>query len=987
VKEWCLIVDSTSANSSHDLVSEETVLYSNLKPTNRFEAAMLLVDIVSSTHLILHSGDTVFINRMHLLHTALTTHPSAAMMHCLESTGDGYKVVYKTLEAAIEAARSLQLLQDEAFQLRFVTHSGSVKVGPNGAPLGAEVHRLFRVEAIEESDRVSDDSPARDLPKHGRIIITRAGFDRLASGLRSEFELIGYFRLKGFEEPEEIWAEKAAQGIGDNPLSRIVAAAVEIQSSDKREKFIREACTGDEALLKEVRELLRYAKIERDLERLAEEESSLIGKSIGNYRIKQEIGRGGMGAVYLGERTKDFNHLAAIKVINQGGLTREDLRRFGREMRIVASLDHPNIARLIDGGVTKAKLPFFVMDYVAGSRVTEFCDENRLTVKERLELFRKICSVVEYLHGKGVIHRDIKPSNIIVATGGEPKMIDFGIAQVINSAAVLGKNDLTSLLQSAFSRDYASPEQVRGDRDIEKSTDVYSLGALLYELLTGHKPHRFISGELSEVLRVICEVEPIKPSNVILQEPIPTAEIDQLTKSAPEIVSAVRHCTPKQLSRALSGDLDSIIIKALRKEPQRRYRSVQELIIDVDNYLQGRPVIARKGSWWHHLDSRAHRFFGKLPPAKLGWAAKAIIYLSLIVFCLAAVQFPRLKRWTLIVYTMTISGRTNSQRISLSSSGTQRAKAATEMLVNHLGLEVNAPRRNPNAWTMSQMVTALEGRSAVNIEYVRSFLAKLVSTECGCWRESPSSPKDLRVSSWVLLGMSRLGLSVNEDQLDFLLNTIHADGWWPIYTEYPKAEGIPITQEYASTYATAMAVLSLQAQSELGKFNPDQNAKVKDALKRGRIWLLKTRMTGEAKWWDYPFNESRSYSLGISGLVLHVLHRTTSTESELKEIDEVWLHNLPNLEMNANARESSQVVVDAFTLRDPSTQFPLQWSIIATADAYASGSSLQRAEAVVWLDNIARNFEELATGVIGNIDWTASELLVSLRYLQDDKII
>ena len=206
-------MEITSPNLSPELFTEETVLFNNLKPSVRFNASMLLVDIVSSTDLLLRSGDTGFINRMYHLHSALCAHPLAADMLYLECTGDGYKLVYKNVSVAVEVAQNLRLLQDEAFQLRFVIHWGSVKVGPNNNPIGVEVHRLFRVEAIQEADRVSSSALAEELPKHSRIIITRAGLDRLSSRLRSKFELIGSYRLKGFDQPEEVWAEKKPQGI------------------------------------------------------------------------------------------------------------------------------------------------------------------------------------------------------------------------------------------------------------------------------------------------------------------------------------------------------------------------------------------------------------------------------------------------------------------------------------------------------------------------------------------------------------------------------------------------------------------------------------------------------------------------------------------------------------------------------------------------------------------------------------------------------
>jgi hypothetical protein len=371
----------------------------------------------------------------------------------------------------------------------------------------------------------------------------------------------------------------------------------------------------------------------------------------------------------------------------------------------------------------------------------------------------------------------------------------------------------------------------------------------------------------------------------------------------------------------------------------------------------------------------------------MNWPKKAAIYICLAALCLAAWQFPRLKRWTLIGYTMVTSDRVNAPTLSLSNSGRGKVKTATRMLIDHLGPEVNSPQHSPNAWTMAQMAISLEGQSQVNKEHVQRFLSDLMSPDCNCWHEGSQSPKDLRVSTWVLIGMSRLGLSASDEQLDFLLNTMQPDGWWTIYTEHPNKGGMPINQKYASTYATALSLLALSLQSQLKNADPIKKEKVKDAIKRGRNWLLKTRLIGRARWSDYPFNDDKSETLGVTGLVLHVLHSTSENANELNEIDQLWLDDLPGLKMDAKGRETSSVVIDTFNLRDPSSQFPLQWSIVATVDAYPSGTSLQKAKAIVWLDNIAENFEDLAKGVIGETDWIAAELLIALRYLQGEKVI
>jgi hypothetical protein len=297
------------------------------------------------------------------------------------------------------------------------------------------------------------------------------------------------------------------------------------------------------------------------------------------------------------------------------------------------------------------------------------------------------------------------------------------------------------------------------------------------------------------------------------------------------------------------------------------------------------------------------------------------------------------------------------------------------------------PQRPPNAWTMAQMITSLEGQSEANRERARAYLTRLMFLDCNCWKEGSLSPKDLRVSSWVLLGLSHLGYFATNEQLSFLINTMQVDGWWAIYTEYPNGAESHVEEKYASTYATALSVLALDAQLRMGTADPAKKARVSDAVRRGRAWLLKTRVPEKAIWWDYPFNDAKSESTGISGLVLHVLHRTSNNATELHEIDARWLQGLPELVMDPKHSEKSSVSMDAFGLPDPSSQFPLQWAIIATVDAYPSGTLLQKAKAIVWIDSIANDFDSLAKGVMGEKDWAAAEFLIALRHLDGRAVI
>src|SRR5262245_188300 len=329
-------------------------------------------------------------------------------------------------------------------------------------------------------------------------------------------------------------------------------------------------------------------------------------RQIGGYRLLKEIGTGGMGSVYLAEPgTGTFHRLVAIKLIRPGMNSREVLDRFRREREILASLDHPNIARLVDGGETEDGLPYFVMQFVDGQPIHRWCGEHKLTVTQRLELFRSVCAAVQYAHQRLVVHRDLKPGNILVTAEGNVKLLDFGIAKVLGPATAGDQVETLSRL-FAMTPEYASPEQLKGE-SLTTMTDVYSLGVVLYELLTGHRPYRLVRAAMHEVARVISEEEPTRPSQVIATtESRPEDQSEPIT---PEHVSAVREGDPNRLRKRLEGDLDSILLTALRKEPERRYTSVEAFAEELRRHLEHVPVSARDDSFWY----RASRFVRRHP--------------------------------------------------------------------------------------------------------------------------------------------------------------------------------------------------------------------------------------------------------------------------------------------------------------------------------------------------------------------------------------
>ncbi len=359
-------------------------------------------------------------------------------------------------------------------------------------------------------------------------------------------------------------------------VARIFCDAMNLPAPE-RSAFLDRECGADDALRAELDSLLAADdNAHRFLEPMregGEGKDPNIGKTLGAWRLVRAIGSGGMGHVYLAERADPaFEMKAAVKVIRGGLWTDALLRRFDHERRVLAGLEHPNIARLIDGGTTDEGVPFLVMEYVEGTAIDRYCDDTRLSLTERLQLFRNVCSAVQHAHRNLVVHRDLKPSNVLVTKEGSPKLLDFGIAKVLEAE---GGGDVTETAARALTPRYASPEQIVTG-SVTTTSDVYSLGVVLFELLTGGRPYDTERLSPREMERAITEIEPTRPSAAVQASLI-----------------ADREGGKRALSRRLSGDLDNIVLMALRKEPDRRYGSVEQFSEDIRKHLDGFPVIAR----------------------------------------------------------------------------------------------------------------------------------------------------------------------------------------------------------------------------------------------------------------------------------------------------------------------------------------------------------------------------------------------------------
>ncbi len=319
---------------------------------------------------------------------------------------------------------------------------------------------------------------------------------------------------------------------------------------------------------------------------------NLLGRRVGAFRLSRELGRGGMGAVYLAERADgEFSQFVAIKLIKRGMDSEFIIKRFRHERQILANLEHPNIARLFDGGTTDEGLPYLVMEFIEGETLYRYCDSQKMNLSERLRIFRQICSAVAFAHKNQIIHRDIKPNNILVTKYGVPKLLDFGIAKILDPELIHESVSPTASMMRLLTPDYASPEQIRGE-EVTHASDIYSLGVLLYELLTGHRPFNFSRLSLHEVSRIVCEVAPEIPSKVISKKEN-LLSLYASAKNESKDFAEARSADANQLKNELSKNLDNIILKALAKEPSARYENIEEFSEDIARHLRGEKVTAQ----------------------------------------------------------------------------------------------------------------------------------------------------------------------------------------------------------------------------------------------------------------------------------------------------------------------------------------------------------------------------------------------------------
>jgi serine/threonine-protein kinase len=551
-------------------------------------------------------------------------------------------------------------------------------------------------------------------------------------------------------------------------IEAVLDQALELPS-DARRAFARQACADDPALLADVEELLAADEQATGvLDESADESIALlldaendtasrIGERIGPYRIIAEIARGGMGAVYLAERADgQFDQRVALKLVRRGMDSEEVHRRFMMERQILARLDHPNIARLLDGGRTADGQPWFAMEYVEGAPITDWCDRETLDLEARLALVEQVCDAVSYAHRNLVVHRDLKPSNILVTPDGTVKLLDFGIARVLQDEAP-GEEPLTQVGWRVMTPEYAAPEQVRGDA-ITTATDVYSLGAVLYELLTGHRAHRFRRRNAHEVERVVCEEIPESPSTVVTRADTWDRGDGTTNPIDPDQVSAARNMSVARLRKGLAGDLDTIVLKALRKEPDRRYRSAEALLEDLRRRRAGLPVHARPDT----LRYRTRKFIRR---NRMGLGAGAVITTALVAGIVGTTWQARAaereaRRATVVKDFLIGLFEVSRPEISLG-----REISARELLERGSRRADTVLAGQPELRAELLAILASIHRSLGNLDLADSMFARAVAE----WREitGDEAPPELAaaLTGWALVQLERGELAAAESSL------------------------------------------------------------------------------------------------------------------------------------------------------------------------------------------------------------------------------
>ncbi len=754
-----------------------------------------------------------------------------------------------------------------------------------------------------------------------------------------------------------------------NKEYEIYYEAFDIQDAEERSKFISDKCAADKVLFDNIM-------------RLFPDEENLADDTFGKYEIVKQIGKGGMGIVFSASLTETFGteiftKKVALKTINPAlKLEPKNIKNFLTEIKTLAELEHPNIARFLDIGTSEKGKPFFVMEYVDGLSLTEHCNKNRLSISERLAFFRQILDAIGYSHSKGFIHCDIKPNNIIVDSNGTPKVIDFGIASKYGSF-IVGKNR-TTFFQNAFTPNYASPEQIRGEKNLSETTDIYSLGVVLYELLTGQLPIELNESEsYPNLISTLEKVVPLTLKKSVTKIPDETQR---------ERLMVERDCrTMSELKNNLSNNLDEIVQKAISKKRQNRYRNISRFELAIEDFLSEDSFFKQIKSAFVILYKNSARRFRRLSPK---WTV--VTFSSLIILFFA---FSQSKTLSTIPYRLRLEISANNNRIDLSGSrkkeldnsiNAAKEKTLTEFNEYLVGFERgNDDSFKTNIWTFSGFIVSLASIGhPLEADRIDAVLNKTQTAE-GCWKEEKTDCK-LIISGWIMLAKKDLGKPLSDKQLEFILKNQSPEGWFPGYP-YPG------DSQNALTYPTSIILWGLTEQLRHNLISPNYREKAQNAVNKGVGWILKTRQkkTGNFLWNDCPNQPeiTQTPSAGLDGTIILMLHTAADANlqipnltEELRAIDSEWLDNLsvmPDipLEYKVDGRCTNNTADGG--IMDRTIRFSIPWSIIATVEAFPNGSLWQKATAAKWLENLSIEKE------YKGFKFGESEHLIGLSHLRE----
>jgi serine/threonine protein kinase len=752
-----------------------------------------------------------------------------------------------------------------------------------------------------------------------------------------------------------------------NKEYEIYYEAFDIKDAEERKNFILDKCGEDKTLFDNI---MRLFPVEEELE----------FDTYGKYEIVKQIGKGGMGIVYLANLTENFEaetftKKVALKTINpQLKLEPKNIKIFLTEIKTLAELEHPNIARFLDIGTSEKGKPFFVMEYVEGLSVIEHCNKNKFSIKERLVFFRQILDAIDYSHGKGFIHCDIKPNNILVDSKGKPKVIDFGIASKYGSF-MTGKSQ-TTFFQNAFTPNYASPEQIKGEKNLSETTDIYSLGVVFYELLTGQLPIEL--SESDSYPNMISTLEKVVPPT--LKKSV-TKVIDETER---ERLLLERDCrTISELKNNLSSNLDEIVQKALSRRPHKRYAKITDFDAEISNYLSEESFFMQIKSAFVILYKKSVRQIRRF---SLKWAVGAVL---VIVILFAA--FSQSRTLSTVPYYLQLKLSQDDKRIDLGSSqknalnnsiNNTKEKVLSEFNKYLFEFESKEDAFKTNIWTFSNFIVALSSAGfPLEANRLDAVLNKNQTNE-GCWMEERTGCKMI-ISGWVMLAKKDLGKPFTDKQLEFVLKNQSPEGWFPAYP-------FPDEPRNAATYPTSIIIWGLSEQLSHNLISEINKEKVQTAIIKGANWLLKTRkrQTKDFMWSACPNDNEivQMPSSGLDGTIVFIIHNIAKSglqipdlAENIREIDSMWLNHLSHMEtlsLEDKVDGRCNTITADGDIMDRSIRFTVPWSIIATTESFPSGTPWQKASAMQWLDTLPISQE------YKGFNFGTSEHLIGLSYLR-----